>query len=121
MRGFKAELSNGQVVFETDFINQSKSALFVFKDFLLHSRLKINSFSLIFDHETITTPNFAKTYFYLKRAEAGLNINVSSTPFYGIGSSEDGVRPLEVTWYDGDKIYNETRKIEKEDQGIIFN
>lgn len=120
MRGFSAKLSDGRVLKEWDIARSDRPGWFILKDILEKEKVKIVELVLEFDHQRVNTRNNAPTYFYAKKVEAWMDLDLPQKHFYGIGAQE---RPgsVDITWYDGENGFQETRTIDKNDFGILIN
>lgn len=132
MRGFKAELSNGDVFTEDNI--KAKLARqcnelewnhlppwAILKRFAKIHNLKIVSLELQFDHQSVFLPRNAKAYFYSKKVEAFLGPTASQLQYYGIGATEHKDDEVEITWYDGTDSKIEKRKIDPSQESYFIN
>ena len=136
MRGFVAELSNGEIIKEETIylslcqdIKQSSGTLsmrdrpwILLKKYLLQRKnLKLVALHLQYDHQGIFLPRHAKSYFFSRKVEGYLGGTGDRKQYTGVGASETHGDEVIITWFDGEGSVQETRKVDGESDQFITN
>ncbi len=131
MRGFIAELSNGQVVLEDKVMTDLHSFILenslqnerpwtILKKYVKANNIRLMNVTLQYDHQKVFFPRGAKAYFFSGKVEAFLGGSGSQRLYYGVGAATRHDQ-VEITWYDGDNSVIENRKIDAENPAFIVN